>query len=142
MSDTTLTPYLSFKDSKTKEAMEFYRGIFGGELKMQTFGDTPMDFPEEKKALIMHASLEGGAMNLFASDGAKDEDYVAGTNVNLSINGSDEQKLREYFDDLSEGGTVTMPLEKAFWGDLFGMVTDKYGIHWMVNVGSGEMGSA
>ncbi len=142
MSDTTLTPYLSFKDGKTKEAMEFYRGIFGGELQMQTFGDTPMDFPEEKQALIMHASLQGGAVSLFASDGPKDEDYVAGTNVALSINGSDEQKLRECFDGLSEGGTVTMPLEKAFWGDLFGMVTDKYGIHWMVNVGSGEMGSA
>ncbi len=142
MSDTRLTPYLSFKDSKTKEAMEFYHGIFGGELKLQTFGETPMDFPDEKKHLIMHASLQGGGADLFASDGPKDEDYVAGTNVSISITGSDEAELRKYFDGLSEGGTVGQPLEKQFWGDLFGMVTDKYGIHWMVNVGTGGMGSA
>ena len=142
MSDVTLTPYLSFQDSKTKEAMEFYRGIFGGELRMQTFGDTPMDFPEEKQHLIMHAALQGGAVDLFASDGPKDEDYVAGTNVNLSINGSAEAELRKYFDALGDGGNVDMPLEKQFWGDFFGMVTDKYGIHWMVNIGTGGMGTS
>jgi PhnB protein len=142
MSDARLTPYLSFKDSKTKEAMEFYHAIFGGDLQMQTFGDTPMDFPDEKKHLIMHASLTSGAITIFASDGPKDEDYAAGTNVSVSLNGSDEAELRKYFDGLAKGGKVTMPLEKAFWGDTFGMVTDKYGINWMVNVGTGDMGKA
>jgi PhnB protein len=137
MSDTKLTPYLSFKNSKTKEAMEFYHGIFGGDLKLQTFGETPMDFPEEKKALIMHASLQSGAVSLFGSDGPRDEDYVAGTNVSISVVGSDEAELKKYVDALSEGGKVGQPMEKQFWGDIFGMVTDKYGINWMVNVGTG-----
>lgn len=142
MSDTRLTPYLSFKGGKTREALEFYHGIFGGDLQMQTFGESPMEFPDEKKHLIMHAALRSDDVAIYASDGQQDSDHVTGTNIAISVNGSDEAELRKCFDGLAKGGKVTMPLEKQFWGDLFGMVTDKYGINWMVNVGTGDMGKS
>lgn len=82
----------------------------------------------------MHASLDNGALTIFASDGQQNEDVVEGTNVNLSISGSDEALLTKYFAGLSDGGTVTHPLQKEVWGDIFGHFTDKFGFHWMINI--------
>jgi PhnB protein len=61
-------------------------------------------------------------------------EYRPGTNFSMSLSGDDEAELREYFEKLAEGGSVTMPLEKAPWGDIFGMCTDRFGISWLVNV--------
>lgn len=131
MSDVRLEPYLFFKGN-CREAMEFYKQIFGGELTTQTYADvgaaseaTPADF-------IMHAKLEGGAVDLMASDTAQASAKAA--KVSLSLGGTEEKALRGIFDALSEGVEVQSPLKKEFWGDTFGSLTDQYGIEWMVNI--------
>lgn len=131
---TRLNAYLSFKDN-TRQAMEFYQSVLGGKLDMTTFkdGGTPLAAGEEDK--IMHAMLTtDGGMVFMASDTPNSMDYVAGSNFSLSLSGDNESELRGYWDKLSDGGTVTMPLEKAPWGDTFGMLTDKFGIQWMVDI--------
>lgn len=137
MSDVKLNPYLNFRN-RTAEAMEFYQSVLGGELTMQRFKDMPMEMPKEKDELVMHAVLESGSITLMASDGQPNADVVEGTNVSLSLSGTDGEPLRKYFEGLSAGGTVTEPLMKAPWGDEFGMLTDKFGIHWLVNIVSAE----
>lgn len=135
MADVKLNPYLAFR-SNAREAMEFYKSVFGGELTVQTFaeGMPPDRLDPAKKDLIMHAVLETDDITIMASDAMKDGDIVDGTNVSLSISGTDGDKLKKYFEGLGEGGKITEPLKKAPWGDEFGMLTDKYGIHWLVNI--------
>lgn len=138
MSDVTLDVYLYFK-GQAREAMEFYKGIFGGELTVQTYADVPgMGDDEAKKDWLMHARLEGGDVKLMASD--TDKASPAAAKVDLSLGGSDEAKLREIFDKLSEGGDVRSALKKEFWGDTFGSLTDQYGINWMMNITTAELG--
>lgn len=129
----TLNPYLRFNDDKCREAMEFYKSCLGGELTFQTVGESPMagEMPEGKDK-IMHAALKNTGIDIFASDMMRDK-AIVGDNVALTLNSEDEAEARDLFAKLSEGGEVFMPLEVAFWGDLFGVVTDKYGIEWMVN---------
>ena len=130
-----LNPYLHFNDGKTKEAMEFYKSIFGGKLKISTFGEFPNpSITEEMKDHVMHAVLETDHLQIMASDTDPVGDVTVGGNVELSISGDDEEALRGYFNGLCKDGKITMTLEKQAWGDLFGMVTDKYGINWMVNI--------
>ena len=84
----------------------------------------------------MHSMVESeNGLTFMASDTPTGVEYTPGTTISISLSGDDEQELRGYWDKLSDGGTVTMPLEKAPWGDIFGMVTDKFGINWMVDVG-------
>lgn len=132
---TILCPYLNF-EGNAREAMTFYHSVLGGELTFQTCGEAFPDTPAEHKDRIMHAHLASESINVMASDTFPDQgtQFVAGNNVHLSLIGSDEDSLREYFNKLADGGTVGMPLQKQFWGDTFGMVTDKFGIHWMVNI--------
>lgn len=133
-----LTPYLNFQGN-TREAMEFYHSVFGGDLKLSTFGEFPNpQLPEDYKDKIMHAALETPDLMLMASEGMPGGKVNFGDNVSLSLAGVESEKLTGYFTKLSEGGTVTMPLEKQVWGDTFGMLTDKFGIHWMVNISSGQ----
>ena len=130
-----LNPYVRFNDDKCREAMQFYKDcIGGGELTFQTIGESPMagEMPKEGQNKIMHAMLKKDNFELFASDMMRDK-AVVGDNVALSINTEDEGKAKEIFDKLSQGGEVFMPMEKMFWGAIFGVVTDKYGIEWMVN---------
>jgi PhnB protein len=129
----TLTPYLNF-NGKTSEAMKFYQSILGGELKMQTFGEAKMAKSPKEKDLILHADLKNDSLSLMASDGQPNQKVVFGDNIHMSIAGEDKNKLTEIFTKLGRGGKVDMPLEKQFWGDTFGMVTDKFGVHWMVNI--------
>lgn len=131
----TLCPYLNF-DGNAAEAMRFYQQVLGGELVMQTFGEAIPDTPPEYKDRIMHARLESGAVLLMASDTNPGHGgpFRAGNNVHLSLMGSDVTALTAAFHKLAEGGQVVMPLEKQFWGALFGMVTDKFGVQWMVNI--------
>ncbi len=137
MSDIKLNPYIFF-GGNCREAMEFYKSIFGGKLDFAPYSDD--DFQNmpgtdaEKAAMkgkIMHALLEGD-VRIMASDSIKASEKAA--KIELSLSGEDEATLRKYWDGLADGGKVNMPLEKAPWGDTFGMLTDKYSIDWMVNI--------
>jgi len=130
-----LNPYLSF-NGNAREAMTFYQQVLGGELNVSTFGDYSPDGAGGDG--VMHAQLETPAgFTLMASDIAPGMDEVApGSNFAVSLSGDDEA-LRGYWDGLADGGTVAMPLEKQMWGDEFGMLTDRFGIPWLVNIGTG-----
>jgi PhnB protein len=128
-----LTPYLTF-NGNASEAMKFYQPVLGGELNIQTFGESNMGASPEEKNRIIHASLKSDGITIMASDGHIDQDVKFGDNISLSLSGQDSAKLSQIFDKLGQGGSVTMPLAKQFWGDTFGMVTDRFGIHWMINI--------
>ncbi|HEV2891444.1 MAG TPA: VOC family protein [Frankiaceae bacterium] len=128
-----LNPYLAFPGT-AREAMTFYESALGGTLEIVTFEDAgAQDAPDPKQ--VMHARLETAkGFTLMASDLPPGADHVAGTNVAVSLSGDDEAELRGYWDALSADSTITMPLEKQMWGDVFGSCTDRFGIHWMVNI--------
>lgn len=128
-----LNPYLNF-NGDCRFAMEFYHSTLGGELEMQSFASFGMPTSEAYKDKIMHAVLKNEWLTLMASDGQEGVEIVFGDSVTLSISGDDDEKLTNFFEKLSEGGKITMPLAKQVWGDKFGMFTDKFGIHWMVNI--------
>lgn len=135
---TTLTPYLIFHGD-CAEAMEFYQDILGGDLSMQQYGEAGMPATtEEQKDKIIHAYLKNGQSSFMASDDAPGNEVKVGNNVHMSVTGTDEGQLTDYFNKLAGGGKIDMPLEKQFWGDTFGMLTDKFGVHWMVNISKGE----
>ena len=129
-----LNPYLSFKDN-TREAMEFYRTVFGGKLDLSTFKDLHASQDPSEDNMIMHSVLEAdNGITIMASDTPSRMEYRAGTNMSISLSGDNEAELKAYFEKLSVGGMVIMPLEKAIWGDSFGMFTDKFGVQWLVNI--------
>jgi PhnB protein len=134
-----LNPYLTFRGN-AKEAMEFYHSVFGGELALNTFGENQASDDPAEKDKIMHGMIEtGDGLALMGSDLPSAMEYTPPAGFSVSLSGDDEARLRGYWDKLSDGGTVTMPLEKAPWGDSFGMCEDKFGISWMVNI-SGQPG--
>jgi PhnB protein len=128
-----LNPYIRFKDN-ARQAMEFYRGVFGGSLTLSTFGEFgAQDSPDADK--IMHAQLEtDSGFTLMASDTPAEMQRNPGDNISISLSGDDAEALRGYWEKLSDGGTVSVPLEKQTWGDEFGMCVDQFGIPWMVNI--------
>lgn len=131
---TRLNPYLNFRDN-TREAMEFYKTVFGGKLDISTFKEYQASQDPSEDNKVMHAMLEAeNGITFMASDTPNGMEYNPGTNMSMSLSGDNEEELRGYWDKLSEGGTVVMPLEKAPWGDTFGMCTDKFGIQWMVDI--------
>jgi PhnB protein len=126
-----LNPYITFAGN-AREAMEFYQSALGGELAMNTFADFGNTGPEGDK--IMHANLETpDGFTLMASDTPPGAEEPSGNNIAISLSGDDE-KLRGYWERLTDGAKVTMPLEKQMWGDEFGQFTDRFGIQWMVNI--------
>lgn len=127
-----LNPYLNFAGT-AREAMSFYQSIFGGELKLMTFGQMPGAQPgyEDK---IMHALLATPELTLMASDGSPGQAPKKGDDVTLSLSGDDAAKLSGWFQKLSAGGSVIVPLGPQAWGDTFGMVDDRFGMRWMVNI--------
>lgn len=123
----SLTPYLVFSGN-CREAMEFYKETLGGEITiMQTFGDTPMDFPEDAKDRIFNSEVIAGNIKIKASDNLPGQEIINGSNISLFVVFDDANKKKEVFNKLSEGGKVFFPIE-----DNFGMLVDKYGIQWMV----------
>ncbi|MFG1784109.1 VOC family protein [Rhodococcus oryzae] len=130
-----LNPYISFADN-ARQAMEFYQGVFGGTLNLSTFGEFGApDAPEAN--LIMHGMLETpSGYTLMGADTPPGMEHKPGENIAVSLSGDDGDELRGYWAKLSDGGTVSVPLEKQMWGDEFGMCTDKFGIGWMVNIGA------
>lgn len=133
----TLIPYLNF-NGQTAEVMKFYQSVLGGELEMQTFAQFGVPIAEEKKDQVMHASLKNETLSFMASDSGDHGDVTIGGNINMSIIGDDEEVLTKYFNGLSEGGKIEMPLEKQMWGDKYGAFTDKFGVKWIVNILSPE----
>ena len=129
-----LNPYLSF-DGDARQAMEFYEQVFGGTLALNTFGAFgDADAPEADK--IMHGMLETpSGFTLMASDTPPGMNVTRGDNICVSLSGDDAAALRGYWEKLSAGGSVSVPLEKQMWGDQFGACVDQFGVPWMVNIG-------
>jgi PhnB protein len=133
---STLNPYLSFRDS-ARAAMEFYQSVFGGELSIDTFAAYEMGQDPSENDLVMHAQLETpDGFTLMASDTPSSMPYTPASGFSVSVSGDDDTALEGYWNALAEGGTVTMPLAAPPWGGRFGMLTDRYGIDWMVSIGT------
>jgi PhnB protein len=127
-----LNPYLNFNGT-TRQAMEFYQSVFGGNLNLTTFGEFgAKDSPDANR--IMHGVLETDTgYTIMAADAYSDGQYQPMAGFAVSLSGDDEA-LRRYWEKLSDGGNVTMPLQKQAWGDEFGMVTDRFGVPWLINI--------
>jgi PhnB protein len=128
-----LNPYLNF-NGNARQALEFYTSVFGGELTLSTFADLGApDSPDANR--IMHGQLETTAgYTIMAADVTSDMPYQPPAGLSVSISGDDGDALHGYWDKLSSGGMVTMPLAKQVWGDEFGMCTDQFGVPWLVNI--------
>jgi PhnB protein len=128
---TRLNPYLSFAGN-AREAMEFYASVFGGELNIMAFGDMGgMGMPEDQHHLVMHADIMvNDGVTLMGADMGE---HVH-PNGSISMSGDDDDTLRGWFAGLAEGGEVKEPLTAAPWGDVFGQLTDKFGVAWMFNI--------
>ena len=128
-----LNPYISFQGN-ARQAMEFYKDVFGGTLVLNTFGEYgDKDAPEANN--IMHGMLEtDSGFTLMGADAPPGMDLNSGDNMAVSLSGDDADELRGYWAKLSGGGTISVPLEKQMWGDEFGMCVDKFGVGWMVNI--------
>jgi PhnB protein len=133
---TKLNPYLNFRGN-AREAMEFYASVFGGELTLSTFAEAGgMGLDESEQQGIMHAQLEAGPdLTLMGSDAPGHVELSP--NGSISLSGDDEATLRGWWEGLAVEGSVTVPLEKAPWGDTFGMLVDRFGVSWLVNVSGG-----
>ena len=131
-----LNPYISF-DGDAREALDFYRSLFGGELRVNTFGEYGMPDPAYADK-IMHGQLETpDGFTLMCADNPPGMEYRPGSNITVSLSGDDADALRGWWERLSDGGTVSVPLEKQMWGDEFGACRDRFGIPWMVNIAQG-----
>jgi PhnB protein len=140
MNTQQLVPYLMF-DGNCREAMNFYRDCLGGDVGLKTIGESPMkdNMPAEKHEQIMHASLvKNGQVVLFASDLMGAEALAHGNDITLCLNCTSEEEIQTTFRNLAAGGKITHELKKEFWGDTFGMLTDKFGLNWMFNYGPNQ----
>jgi PhnB protein len=131
-------PYVNFRGD-ARAALEFYHSVFGGELSVGTFAEFGMtDVPEAERDLVMHGQLETPAgFTLMASDVPSAMDWDRGTNgfsISLSGTAADDAELRGYWQKLSDGATIQQPLETAPWGAAFGMLADRFGVDWLVNI--------
>ena len=134
-----LNPYISFPGT-ARDAMRFYEQVFGGTLALNTFGEFGADDPGLADK-IMHGMLEtSGGFTLMGADVPPGMEHDPGNNIAVSLSGDDARELRGYWDALSDGGTVTLPLERQMWGDEFGMCVDQFGVAWMVNIAGSSAG--
>jgi PhnB protein len=128
----SLNPYLTFKN-EAREAMEFYRSVFGGELTVRTFSEYPGMVEDAEKDLVMHAQLETpDGFVLMGADTPSHMQYEKPAGMSVSVSGDDEASLQRYWDRLAADGTVVMPFDSPPWGGRFGMITDRFGIDWML----------
>ena len=137
---TTVNVYLTFKGN-CEEAFNFYKSVLGGEFQyVGRFGEMPpqegMQMPESDKNKIMHISLPVSKETILMGSDTGGEwapDFIAGNNFSISVNADSTQEADRIFKGLSAGGNITMPIADTFWGSYFGMLTDKFGMHWMLN---------
>ena len=128
-----LNPYISF-GGDARQAMEFYQAVFGGNLTLSTFGEFGAPDPGSADK-IMHANLETDrGFTLMGADTPPGMEHNPGNNIAVSLSGDDADELRGYWEQLSAGGSVSVPLERQMWGDEFGACEDRFGISWMVNI--------
>jgi PhnB protein len=125
-------PYLNF-DGNTRDAMTFYNECFDGELSIQTFGDVHAPGPPGSESRVMHARVTKGPVMLMASDTMPGMPFAQGNDIHINIDCESAEEIETLFGALGQGGKVTMPLQDQFWGARFGMLVDKFGIHWMFN---------
>jgi PhnB protein len=131
---TRLNPYLSFRDN-ARQAMDFYQSVFGGELTRATFAEFHASEDPAEQDKVMHSMLvTDNGLTLMGADTPSSMGSEPSSNGTVSLSGEDEAELRGYWNKLSDGGEVSVPLEKAPWGDTFGMCVDKFGVSWMVNI--------
>lgn len=132
---TYLNPYISFRN-QAREALDFYQSVFGGEIVARsTFGEFHASEDPAEFDLIMHSQLETPkGFVLMVADTPSHMEYNPGGNISVSVSGEDEAELRGYWDGLTAGGTVTVPMEVAPWGGIFGMCIDRFGVSWLLNV--------
>jgi PhnB protein len=140
---TVLNPYLGFRDN-ARDAMTFYQSVFGGDLVLSSFGDFQASQDPAEADKIMHGMLTTDTgMVLMGADTPNSMDYTPGNTISVSLSGDDDAELRGYWDKLSvDGGSVTVPLEQAPWGDTFGMCTDRFGVAWLVNIAGSQAAPA
>ncbi len=131
---TQINAYLTFSGN-CREAMSFYKEILGGDLNLQTIGESPIaeKMPPKMKNMILHSQLTKGALTMMGSDMVSENGLVKGNAVSLMLNCSSEQEIRDWFEKLSAGGKADHPIENSFWGALFGDLTDKFGNHWLLH---------
>jgi len=132
---TQINAYIGF-NGKCREAMNFYKDCLEGDLTVQTVGGSPIEkeFPEGMKDQILHSSLmRNGTLMLMATDCSAPGGFVEGNNIALSLNCSSEEEINTFYSRLSEGGKIIDSLKQQFWGALFGVFDDKFGIRWMLN---------
>ena len=135
----TLNAHIAF-NGNCEEAFNFYKSVFGGDFTyMGRFNEMPESedytVPEGDKNKIMHVSLPIGSSVLMGSDVGGDwaPSFKLGNNFAVSVSANSKEEADRIFNSLAESGKVTMPLENTFWGDYFGMLTDKFGINWMMS---------
>ena len=130
---TQINTYINF-NGNCREAMNFYKQCLGGELALQTIEGSPIEAqcPTSMKDSILHSSLTKGGIILMGSDMQGPGGYLPGNNISLSVNCSSEDEITTFYANLSEGGDIIDPLKKQFWGAQFGVLTDKFGIRWML----------
>ncbi|RMG30677.1 MAG: VOC family protein [Bacteroidetes bacterium] len=131
-STTSVDVYLTF-DGNCREAMSFYRDVLQGELEIMPFEGAPMEVPDSHKDKVMHATLKLGNAVLMASDSMPGQPVERGNGYSVSLSLQEQDLAEQFFNGLAEGGTVVMPYQKTFWGANFGVLTDKFGVSWMVN---------
>jgi len=131
---TQINAYLTF-NGNCREAMNFYKDCLGGELTLQTIGDSPMadSMPPAMKQNILHSTLTNGGVIIMASDMVDNQGLKKGNSVSLMLNCSSEEEIKSNYEKLSSGGEATHPLENTFWGAVFGDLTDKFGNHWLLH---------
>lgn len=128
-------PYLFITGGKCEEALHFYKGVLGGEINdVSRWKDGPPEMrgAPEMGERIMHSTFSAPGLTFMASDARPTTTYGEGP-ISLCLGTSDQDEAKRVFDALSKGGKVEIPLEKTFWGALFGVLTDKYGIDWMID---------
>ena len=131
---TNINSYLTF-NGNCREAMTFYKECLGGDLILQTIGESPMadKMPVKMKECILHSSLTSGNVVIMATDCVRAEGLIKGNAVSLCLNCSSEEEIKTCYKKLSAGGKANHPLEDTFWGAVFGDLTDKYGNNWLLN---------
>jgi PhnB protein len=127
-----LNAYLNF-NGNARQALEFYHSVLGGTLNLTTFAEFgAKDSPDADR--IMHGMVQTDAGTIMGADVTSDMEYHPVSGCSMSLSGDDADQLRGYWEKLSAGGTVTMPLDKQAWGDEFGMCADQFGVPWMVDI--------
>jgi PhnB protein len=131
---STIISYLTF-NGNCREAMTFYQKCLGGELTLQTIGDSPLagKMPGKMKDCILHATLSNGNLLLMGSDMVPENGLIKGNSVSLTLACGSEKEIKTCYKNLAAGGISSHPLENSFWGALFGGLTDKYGVSWLLN---------